>query len=190
MTGGYFYATFHAIFKIQGDRNYVRNHYIHHPSHHPRRPCSSYSRRSNLLPGSRSSHRGFLPYPDHDISGELFAAVHEGKIIGFINGCVTDEKTIRDEMYEDSALHKPNGRYQSIFGLDVMPEYRRQGIAAALMNHMIEDARKKGRSGLILTCKERLIHYYEKFGYKNLGVSASVHGGAVWYDMLLEFGEE
>ena len=53
-----------------------------------------------------------------------------------------------------------------------------------LMEHMIGDARAKGRRGSILTCKDRLIHYYEKFGYKNMGVSASVHGGAVWYDML------
>ena len=90
-------------------------------------------------------------------------------------------------MFEDSSLHNPNGCYQSIFGLDVIPEYQRQGIAAELMNHLIEDARIKGRKGLILTCKDRLIHYYAKFGYKNLGVSASVHGGAVWYDMLLEF---
>ena len=46
---------------------------------------------------------------------------------------------------------------------------------------------KEGEKGLILTRKDRLIHYYEKFGYVNLGVSESVHGGAVWYDMLLEF---
>ncbi|MBQ1189599.1 MAG: GNAT family N-acetyltransferase [Lachnospiraceae bacterium] len=117
----------------------------------------------------------------------FFVAEYEGNIIGFINGCVTDERTIRDEMFEDSSLHNPNGCYQSIFGLDVIPEYQRQGIAAELMNHLIADAKDKGRKGLILTCKDRLIHYYAKFGYKNLGVSASVHGGAVWYDMLLEF---
>ena len=117
----------------------------------------------------------------------FFIAEKDGKIIGFINGCATDERTIRDEMFEDSSLHKPDGVYQSIFGLDVIPEYRRHGVAADLMEHLIEDARTRGRRGLILTCKDRLIHYYEKFGYRNLGVSASVHGGAVWYDMLLEF---
>ena len=58
------------------------------------------------------------------------------------------------------------------------------------MDHMIEDAKNKGRKGLILTCKDRLIHYYAKFGYKNMGVSESVHGGAVWYDMILEFGDQ
>lgn len=119
----------------------------------------------------------------------FFAAVRDGRIIGFINGCATDERTIRDEMFEDSSLHKKDGAYQSIFGLDVLEEYRREGVAAKLMEHLIGDARGKGRKGLILTCKDRLIHYYAKFGYKNLGVSASVHGGAVWYDMLLEFGD-
>ncbi len=119
----------------------------------------------------------------------FFVAEHEGTIIGFINGCATDERTIRDEMFEDSSLHKADGCNQSIFGLDVIPEYQRQGIAAELMNHLIENARTKGRKGLILTCKDRLIHYYEKFGYKSLGVSESIHGGAVWYDMILEFGE-
>ena len=117
----------------------------------------------------------------------FFLAVHNGQIIGFINGCVTDERTIRDEMFEDSGLHHTEGLYQSVFGLDVIPEFRRQGVAADLMNRLMQEAKARGKKGMILTCKDRLIHYYEKFGYRNLGLSASVHGGAVWYDMLLEF---
>ena len=117
----------------------------------------------------------------------FLVAEKDGQLVGFINGCVTDERTIRDEMYEDSSLHRPDGRYQSVFGLDVIPQERRRGIAELLMRTLIEDARKKGRAGMILTCKDRLIHYYEKFGYVNHGLSESVHGNAVWYDMLLEF---
>lgn len=120
-------------------------------------------------------------------SDSFFVAEASGRVIGFINGCATNSKVICDEMFADSRYHDPEGAYQSIFGLDVLPEYRQQGIAAGLMEHLIEDARKKGRKGLILTCKDRLIHYYEKFGYKNMGVSRSTHGGAVWYDMILEF---
>lgn len=108
----------------------------------------------------------------------FFVAETDDQVIGFINGMATDSKTIEDIMFEDSTMHKTDGIYQSIFGLDVLPEYQRQGIAPSLMNHMIEDARRKGRKGLILTCKDRLIHYYAKFGYENMGVSASVHGGA------------
>lgn len=119
----------------------------------------------------------------------FFVAEKDGVIVGFINGAVTDERTIRDEMFEDVSLHNPGGCYQSIFGLDVAPERQHQGIAGELMRHMIEDARRRGRKGLILTCKDRLMGFYEQFGYKSLGVSASVHGGAVWYDMILEFSE-
>ena len=111
----------------------------------------------------------------------------DGKIIGFINGMVTDRETIADEMFEDASLHKENGMWQSIFGLDVLPEYRCRGVAAELMRTFIAKARKEGRKGCILTCKERLIPYYSKFGYVNKGVSESQHGGAVWYDMILEF---
>lgn len=132
--------------------------------------------------GRDTFERRLNTFPD-----SFFIAEDQGKIIGFINGCATDDKTIRDEMFEDSSLHKPDGKYQSVFGLDVIPEYRNRGAAAMLMEYLIEDAKKKGREGLILTCKDRLIHYYQKFGYVNLGVSESVHGGAVWYDMLLEF---
>ena len=117
----------------------------------------------------------------------FFVADENGRIIGFINGCVTDERTIRDEMFEDSRLHHADGLYQSVFGLDVIPEYRRQGVAADLMNRLIQAAKERGKKGMILTCKDRLIHYYEKFGYRNLGLSGSVHGRAVWYDLLLEF---
>lgn len=115
------------------------------------------------------------------------AEAEGGRLIGFINGCVTDERTIRDEMFEDCGLHDAEGRYQSVFGLDVIPDCRRQGVAAALMNRLIREAKERGKAGLILTCKDRLIPYYERFGYRNLGISNSVHGGAVWYDMILEF---
>ena len=118
----------------------------------------------------------------------FLVAETEGRVIGFINGAVTAQRTISDDMFEDAGLHNPEGAYQSIFGLDVVEEFRCQGIASRLMEEMIERARRQGRRGLILTCKDRLIGYYERFGYVNLGVSQSVHGGAVWYDMLLEFG--
>lgn len=117
----------------------------------------------------------------------FFVAEKDGEIVGFINGCATDQRTIRDEMFEDTVWHKADGAYQSIFGLDVVPQYQHQGLASQLMRHLIEDAREKGRKGLILTCKDRLIGFYEGFGYRSLGVSESVHGGAVWYDMILEF---
>lgn len=117
----------------------------------------------------------------------FFVAEIDGKIIGFINGCIINEMTICDELFSDTTLHIPNGDYQTIFGLDVVSDYRNQGIAAQLMNHLIEVSRLAGRKGVILTCKDKLIHYYSKIGFENKGVSKSEHGGSEWYDMILKF---
>lgn len=113
----------------------------------------------------------------------LVAEAH-GEPIGFINGCVTNSAVINDDMFHSVATHAPDGKYQAVFGLDVLPQYQRQGIAALLMNAFIENARVRGKTGVILTCKTHLIHYYERFGFVNQGVSASTHGGATWYDMI------
>lgn len=121
-------------------------------------------------------------YPEH-----FWLLEAEGEIIGFINGMVTDELLIRDEMFAEASLHNKNGQWQTIFGVNTLPEYRRKGYAAMLMEKVITDAKAQGRKGCILTCKDKLISYYEKFGYVNEGVSNSVHGGALWYDMRLTF---
>ena len=55
---------------------------------------------------------------------------------------------------------------------------------------LIDAARSQGRAGVILTCKEHMIPFYEKFGFCSQGLSQSVHGGAAWYDMLLTFARQ
>lgn len=139
------------------------------------------------FPAAEAAEREVIKQRIQTFPDSFFVAEKDGVIIGFINGAVSDRKTICDEMFHQISFHRPEGAYQSIFGLDVIPEFQRQGVAAALMRHMIRESEKDGRKGLILTCKDKLLSYYSKFGYKNLGVSASVHGGAVWYDMILEF---
>lgn len=118
-------------------------------------------------------------------SENFVVAVKNEKVVGFINGCTTDSPELPDELYHDASLHKKDGRYQTVFGLDVLPEYRRCGIATKLLNYFIEISKKRGREGIILTCKDHLIDYYMKFGFKHCGVSSSSHGGAKWNDMIL-----
>ncbi len=114
----------------------------------------------------------------------------DGEIVSFINGMKTDKITIDDEMFANAKLHNPKGKWLAIFGVNTLPEYRNRGLAGKLMETVILETKKQGCKGCILTCKDKLVHYYEKFGYKNKGISKSVHGGAVWYDMLLEFKDE
>lgn len=110
-----------------------------------------------------------------------------GRLVCFVNGMVTSEPTIRDEMFADAALHEESGAWQAIFGVNTRPGYRCRGYAGKVLERVISDARDQDRAGCILTCKESLIPYYETFGFRSGGVSSSVHGGAVWYDMTLAF---
>lgn len=121
-------------------------------------------------------------YPNH-----FWLLEEDGRLVSFINGLVSDEPTIRDEMFADAAFHNEHGAWQMVFGVNTLPEYRRRGLAGEVMKRVIADARAQGRKGCVLTCKDRLVHYYETFGYRSEGVSASTHGGAVWYDMRLTF---
>lgn len=121
-------------------------------------------------------------YPNH-----FWVIEDGGKIVSFVNGMVTNESILEDKMFEDARMHDEDGQWQMIFGVNTLPEYRRQGCAERIINQVISDAKAQGRKGLVLTCKEKLLHYYEKFGFKNEGISESTHGGAVWYDMRLTF---
>lgn len=53
---------------------------------------------------------------------------------------------------------------------------------------MADLAAATGPSGTgALTCKERLIPCYARFGFVSEGLSSSVHGDAVWYQLRLRF---
>ena len=120
---------------------------------------------------------------------DCFLLMFDGdKLISFVDGFVTDIPDLTDEMYEKADMHDKNGAWQMIFGVNTIPEYRRQGCAERLLRQFIEKARSEKRRGVVLTCKEKLIHYYEKFGFVSEGISEySTHGSAVWYQMRLTF---
>lgn len=111
----------------------------------------------------------------------------EGKILGLINGMASDEEYLRDEMFADAGLHKDDGAWQMIFGVEVLPEYQRRGYAAMLMKQVFEDSKARGKKGVVLTCKDFRVPYYEKLGFRYERKSSSEHGGATWYDMRAVF---
>lgn len=129
-----------------------------------------------------SIRRRLSAFPDR------FWLLWEGEtLVSFVNGMLTQEPDLADEMYENTSLHDQDGGWQMIFGVDTIPAYRRQGRAETLLHYVIEQCRREHRKGIVLTCKEHLLHYYAKFGFQNEGISQSVHGNVQWYQMRLTF---
>lgn len=129
-----------------------------------------------------SIQRRLAAFPDR------FWLLWEGDtLVSFVNGMLTHSPDLADEMYETASLHAPDGGWQMIFGVDTIPAYRCQGRAETLLHHVIDQCKRENRKGIVLTCKEHLLHYYAKFGFQNEGISQSVHGNVQWYQMRLTF---
>ena len=123
-----------------------------------------------------------------EVFADRFWLLWEGdRLVSMVNGMVTDLEELVDEMFADATIHQADGKWQMIFGVATHPEYQRRGLAAQVLQRAIADCKAEGRKGLILTCKEQKLHYYAKFGFVSEGVSVSEHGGALWYQMRLEF---
>jgi len=121
-------------------------------------------------------------YPQHFLVMEM-----DNKIISFVNGPVTIEADLIDEMYDSPKFCNDQGKWQMIFGVVTNPDYQRQGYASAVMRRFIEEARSENRKGVVLTCKESKIPFYSSFGFKDEGLSVSNHGGVPWHQMRLTF---
>ena len=95
----------------------------------------------------------------------------------------TKETIFRDEFFTDVHLYDPAGDNVMLLGLDVRPEYRRQGLAREIVRQYAEREKKKGRRRLVLTCLESKVEMYQKFGFRDLGMANSTWGGEAWHEM-------
>jgi ribosomal protein S18 acetylase RimI-like enzyme len=111
-----------------------------------------------------------------------------GRLAGFLNGLATDEYTFRDEFFMDANLYNPDGKNIMLLGLDVLPEYRRQGIAKELVYSYARRERENGRQLLILTCLKSKVKMYEKMGFIDRGIANSTWGGEEWHEMICRIG--
>ena len=117
---------------------------------------------------------------------ELFLVAidrNTGDIAGFLNGLSTHESIFRDEFFTDVSLYEKDGDTVMLLGLDVMPPYRRQGLASELVRIYIAREREKGRRRLVLTCLDSKVDMYRKMGFHDCGLSGSVWGGEAWHEM-------
>ncbi len=130
--------------------------------------------------GEASFQARLAAFPD-----SFWLLVEGDRVLAMVNGMVTQQPDLTDAMYDDASLHDPAGPWQMIFGVATHPDCRCRGYAGTLLRHAIQETRARGKAGLVLTCKEKLVPYYARFGFVSEGPSASQHGGAAWYQMRL-----
>lgn len=120
------------------------------------------------------------------VAPDLFFVAEDkktGKLAGFLNGIATDEPRFRDAFFTDENLHNADGKNIMLVGLDVLPNYRMQGLGRALVELYLQREQKRGRKEVFLTCLEEKVKMYEKFGFTDHGMADSTWGGEAWHEM-------
>lgn len=112
---------------------------------------------------------------------------NQNQILAFVNGMVTDQDDLIDEMYERADWHQDDGKWQMIFSVVTDPDFRGSGLATQCLQVALDDAKSRGQQGAVLTCKDHLVGFYERFGFENEGFTGSTHGGVHWNQMRLRF---
>ncbi len=113
-----------------------------------------------------------------------------GRIAGFLNGIATDEYSFKDDFFVDAGNHKKDGKNVMLLGLDVLPEYRKQGLGRELVYNYCRKEQERGRKRLVLTCLKNKVKMYTGFGFRDLGESASEWGGEKWHEMDITLNYE
>ena len=128
-------------------------------------PRSSIEKRQRLYP------QGFI------------VAERRGHIVGFINSGATEEEDLSNEEFKAMVGHDDNGRNIVIFSVAVDPEFQKTGVCRQLLARFCDNAKMLRKNAILLLCKSDLITLYGKFGFIDLGESASTHGGFRWHAM-------
>ena len=118
-------------------------------------------------------------------SDYFWIAEENGKYTSFIHGYPTNEENLCDDMFHNQKYYDESGDRLMLLSVATHPDYRGRGCASLVMESVINDWRRNGRKEMVLTCKDKLIPFYSRFGFINEGKSQSCHGGAVWYQMRL-----
>ncbi|OYS03486.1 GNAT family N-acetyltransferase [Lactobacillus johnsonii] len=107
-------------------------------------------------------------YPNTFLVAEV-----DGKVVGHVFGPVSKERYIRDELYFKNQPNNAQYPYQTILSLATNQEYRKQGIASALIEELCKIAQAQDRRAITLTCLPKLFHFYEKRGFINEGKTSN-----------------
>lgn len=93
----------------------------------------------------------------------LVAVNEEGQIIGSIT-LMLEQKFLREG--------KLAGHIEDVV---IRKGYEGMGIASTLIKKAIEIAKESGCYRLTLDCKNKLVPFYEKFGFKETGVEMKIY---------------
>jgi len=111
----------------------------------------------------------------------FYGAFRDGKLIGFINGTITEGNVL---LLQDFYKHDVQGAMLIIHGVVTRKEERRKGVATEMLKKYLENVKPNKQIEVIsLLSKDRLVHFYNRFGFQQVRVSEVRLGTDLWNEM-------
>jgi ribosomal protein S18 acetylase RimI-like enzyme len=104
-------------------------------------------------------------------------------VVGFVCGTLTQDNELTDESMEG---HDPKGCNLCIHSVVVAPQFRRKGLARAMLVDYARAIRAECPGvvkKLLLIAKAYLLKLYVSAGFQLVGLSSVVHGQDPWFEM-------
>ncbi|KAL6711048.1 hypothetical protein ACN47E_006923 [Coniothyrium glycines] len=90
-----------------------------------------------------------------------------------------------------STGHNEDGQTVCLHSLCIHPDFAGKGFGQILLKSYVQRIRDSGvATRIALLCRERLIGFYRKAGFKKIGPSKCQYGGGNWIDMVLDFEDD
>lgn len=106
----------------------------------------------------------------------------EGQVIACITGLYDEHEVWKDSRYFSAQPANPQGSHLFLLGVETHPDYQHQGLMNQLFERMLSDTQEK--KAIHLTCHRHLVPYYQRYGFKEKGVSPSKLGEGEWLDLV------
>lgn len=91
----------------------------------------------------------------------------------------------KDKEGEEPAGHQEQGGTICIHSVAVSPEFQRLGLGTVLMKAYVARIKdSKSAQRLALLAHDRLVPFYQSFGFENMGPSAVTSHGGNWNNMV------
>jgi ribosomal protein S18 acetylase RimI-like enzyme len=121
-------------------------------------------------------------------------------LIGHIIGTKSKSKLVTDDSMDypkdwqtkyqlaPSTGHSEDGETVCLHSLCVHPKLSGNGFGQILLKSYVQRVKDSGVAKRVsLICRERLVGFYEKAGFKKVGPSKCQYGGGNWIDMVVSF---
>jgi len=119
-------------------------------------------------------------------AGEYFYVALDGSdVIAFVMSTLSEGEELSENTMSS---HKPEGTVLCIHSVVTKEEFRKQGIARAVLRRFLEEIGSNAThvKTVLLLSKTHLIPFYESCGFQDNGESNVDHGADVWHEMKLE----